>query len=76
MSQTDKLPMLSFTSEVMALLPYSHLENVLFIVHQIAGIISVEGNDLLSRLMTYLRPHGLSNEDSDPNEKDKVEHQG
>jgi hypothetical protein len=70
---TNVLPLLSFTSEVVAYLPYSHLENVLFIVHHISGIISVQGNDLLSRLTSFLSQYGLSNNDTDPNEKDKIE---
>lgn len=65
--------MLSFISEVIAFLPYNHLENVLYIVHQIIGIISVEGNDVMSRLTAFLRPYGLSSEDDDPNEEDKLE---
>ena len=72
-SPLDKVPMLSFTSEVIAYLPYNHLGDVLFIIHNIAGVLSLEGNETMSRLMSFLRPYGLSNDDGDPTEEDKLE---
>ncbi len=72
-SQPNKLQLLSFTAEVIAYLPYNHLENILFIVHQISGIVSVKGNDVLSRLHLFLCPLGLTTEDSDLGEDDKLE---
>ena len=70
---TTRLSSLSFISEVIAYLPYSHLGDLLFIVHRISGIVALEGNEIMSRLSSFLRPYGLSGEDVDPGEIDKIE---
>lgn len=69
----EGVPMLSFMSEVIAYLPYNHLGDVLFIVHKISAITSLEGNEILSKLNSFLGPCGMANDDSDLAEVDELE---
>lgn len=65
--------MLSFMSEVIAYLPYNHLSDVLFIAHKISAITSLEGNEILTKMNSFLRPCGMANDDSDLAEVDELE---
>jgi len=68
-----KIPLLCFAAEIVAHLPYNHLADVLFIVHQISGSISVDGNEFMMRFADFLQPYGLTNEDGDLTEMDVIE---
>ena len=63
-SRIKQLPMLCFAAEMIAHLPYNHLGDVLFIVHHISSIISLEGVSLVYRLVDFLKPHGLVSKES------------
>jgi len=73
LSLEERVPMLSFMSEVIAYLPYNHLGDVLFIVHRINAIASLEGNEIFAKMNTFLRPFGLSNDNADLAEVDQLE---
>lgn len=69
-----RIPLLSFTAEIIAHLPYNHLGDVLFIVHHVSGNIAMEGNDFMMRFAEFLYPFGLTNnEDGDLTEEDIIE---
>lgn len=57
------LPMLSFTSQVLAYLPYAFASDPLYIIYNISSTLALRGPDLLDRLASFLRPHGLSSSD-------------
>ena len=57
------LELLSFTSQVMAYLPYGVPSDPLYVIHYVTTTIAVHGNDLLDRFASFLRPHGLASED-------------
>jgi cohesin loading factor subunit SCC2 len=59
----EDLPMLSFTSQVLAYLPYSVASDPLYIIHNISSSLALRGPDLLDRLATFFRPYGLSSSD-------------
>lgn len=70
------LPMLSFTSQVLAYLPYSAASDPLYIIHNISSTLALRGPDLLDRLANFLRPYGLASSDEmdEPNtEEDDLE---
>jgi cohesin loading factor subunit SCC2 len=56
------LELLSYTSQVLAYLPYGFPSDVLFVIRLSDGIISRCGNELLEKLTDYLRPHGFVTE--------------
>ena len=58
------LPLLSFTSQVLALLPYSFAGDPLYIIHYISSFLALQGADLLDRFAAFLRPYGLSSSDA------------
>ncbi|CAJ1949314.1 unnamed protein product [Cylindrotheca closterium] len=57
------LPMLCFTSQVLAHLPYSVASDPLYIIHVITASLALRAPDLLDRLASFLRPYGLSSSD-------------
>lgn len=57
------LPMLCFTSQVLAYLPYSVASDPLYIIHVITGSLALRAPDLLDRLADFLRPYGLASSD-------------
>jgi cohesin loading factor subunit SCC2 len=57
------LELLSFTSQVLAYLPYGFPSDPLFIIHYITTTIALHGNDLLDRFADFFRPYGLASED-------------
>lgn len=71
-SPMSRVPLLSFTSEVLAYLPYNHLGDVLFVIHNIASIVNLESNEILTKMNSFLRSYGLSEKDADTVEKDKL----
>lgn len=58
------LPMLSFTSQVLAYLPYAVASDPLYIIYNISSTLALRGPDLLDRLALFLRPLGLSSSDA------------
>lgn len=58
------LPLLSFTAQVLAYLPYKVASDPLFIIYSITSALALRGPDLLDRLANFLRPYGLSSEDA------------
>lgn len=59
----EDLPMLSFTCQVLAYLPYSAASDPLYIIHSMSSSLALRGPDLLDRLATFLRPYGMSSSD-------------
>lgn len=57
---TEDLPLLSFTAQVLAYLPYKVASDPLFIIYTINAMLALRGPDLLDRLASFLRPYGLS----------------
>lgn len=57
------LPLLSFTSQVLAYLPYKVASDPLFIIYSITSMLALRGPDLLDRLAAFLRSYGLSEAD-------------
>eukprot|EP00980_Cylindrotheca_fusiformis_P014094 scaffold3702_cov126-Cylindrotheca_fusiformis.AAC.6 len=61
----EDLPMLSFTSQVLAYLPYNAASDPLYIIHNISSSLALRGPDLLDRLANFLRPYGFSSGDDE-----------
>mmetsp|Transcript_4615 Transcript_4615/g.10933 ORF Transcript_4615/g.10933 Transcript_4615/m.10933 type:complete len:1809 (+) Transcript_4615:256-5682(+) len=57
------LPMLCFTSQVLAYLPYSVASDPLYIIHVITASLALRAPDLLDRLAGFLRPYDLASSD-------------
>ena len=57
------LPLLCFTSQVLAYLPYAYASDPLYIIHNISSTLALQGADLLDRLAAFLRPYGLASSD-------------
>jgi cohesin loading factor subunit SCC2 len=57
------LPLLSFTSQVLAYLPYAFASDPLYIVHNISSTLALQGADVLDRFASFLRPYNLSSSD-------------
>ncbi|KAL3916072.1 MAG: hypothetical protein SGILL_005346, partial [Bacillariaceae sp.] len=57
------LELLSFTSQVIAYLPYGFATDVLYIIHFANQAVALHGDALLDRLANLLRPHGLAGEE-------------
>lgn len=59
----EDIPLLSFTAQVLAYLPYKVPSDPLFIIYSINSALALRGPDLLDRLASFLRPYGLSSAD-------------
>ncbi len=59
----EDLPLLSFTAQVLAYLPYKVASDPLFIIYTINSALALRGPDLLDRLASFLRPYGLCSTD-------------
>jgi cohesin loading factor subunit SCC2 len=59
----DDLPLLSFTAQVLAHLPYKVASDPLFIMYNINSALALRGPDLLDRFAAFLRQYGLSSSD-------------
>jgi cohesin loading factor subunit SCC2 len=57
------LELLSYTSQVLAYLPYGYASDPLYIIHTIDSIVSVQGPELVDAFASFLRPHGLAGDD-------------
>ena len=57
------LPLLSFTAQVLAYLPYKAASDPLFVMYSINSALALRGPDLLDRFAAFLRPYGLSSSD-------------
>jgi cohesin loading factor subunit SCC2 len=57
------LDLLSFSSQVLAHLPYNSVGDPLFIIYHISSTIAFQGSQLLDRLADVLRPVGLASDD-------------
>jgi cohesin loading factor subunit SCC2 len=69
-SQTKKvdssmatLKLLSYTSQVLAYLPYNVASDPLYIIYYISSNIALQGADLLDNFAAFLRPYGLASTD-------------
>ena len=58
--QEKDLPLLSFTAQVLAHLPYSVGTDPLFIIHHLSGMTAIQGAQLLDRLSSFLRLYDLT----------------
>lgn len=58
------LPMLCFTSQVLAHLPYSVASDPLYIIHVTTASLALRAPELLDRLASFLRPYGLASSDA------------
>ncbi|KAG7341962.1 sister chromatid cohesion C-terminus-domain containing protein [Nitzschia inconspicua] len=58
------LELLSYTSQVLAYLPYGYPSDVLFVIHRSDAIITRTGNDLLEKISLFLQDCGLLSEDN------------
>ena len=67
-SAMTSLRLLSYTSQVLAYLPYYVPSDPLYIIYYISSNIALQGADLLDNFATFLRPYGLSS----PDELDEV----
>jgi len=59
----EGLPLLSFTSQVLAYLPYRVASDPLFIIYNINSLLALRGPDILDRLAAFLRQYGLCSTD-------------
>lgn len=59
----EDLPLLSFTAQVLAYLPYKVASDPLFIIYSINAALALRGPELLDRLANFLRPYGLCSTD-------------
>ena len=57
------LMLLSYTSQVLAYLPYSVASDPLYIIYYISSNIALQGADLLDNFAAFLRPYGLASSD-------------
>jgi len=64
-SSERDLHLLSFTSQILAHLPYNSSGDPLFIIHKITAIVTLQGIELLEKLASVLRPVGLASSDED-----------
>ena len=55
----QRLPLLSFTAQFLAHLPYASTNDPLYIIHHIQNLAAVEGAQLLDRLCSFLEDQGL-----------------
>mmetsp|Transcript_16813 Transcript_16813/g.19377 ORF Transcript_16813/g.19377 Transcript_16813/m.19377 type:complete len:1762 (+) Transcript_16813:148-5433(+) len=62
-SYMNDILLLSYTSQVLAYLPYNVASDALYIIYYISSNIALQGADLLDKLAVFLRPYGLSSED-------------
>jgi len=62
-SSISRLMLLSYTSQVLAYLPYSVASDALYIIYYISSNIALQGADLLDKFAAFLRPHGLASDD-------------
>jgi cohesin loading factor subunit SCC2 len=62
-SYMNDLMLLSFTSQILAYLPYSVPSDVLYIIYYISSNIALQGADLLDKFSAFLRPYGLASDD-------------
>lgn len=46
-------------------MPYNHLGDVLCIIHNIDGLVTLEGPEIMTKFTEFFRPHGLSDDDGD-----------
>jgi cohesin loading factor subunit SCC2 len=59
----SNLPLLGFTAEILAYLPYTVATDPLFIIHQIGSLVSLQGEQVIDHLAECLRPVGLASDD-------------
>ncbi len=69
----NKVPILSYISEILAYLPFNHLGDVLFIIHSISETIALEGNEITRKMAAFLQSNGISDTDPDPSYFDVLE---
>jgi cohesin loading factor subunit SCC2 len=57
------LSLLSFTSQILAYLPYAAASDPLFIIHHIGSIVTIQGTQIVDAFAALLRPAGLASND-------------
>lgn len=62
-SSMTSLMLLSYTSQVLAYLPYNYASDPLYIIYYISSNIALQGADLLDNFAEFLRPFGLASAD-------------
>lgn len=62
-SSIARLMLLSYTSQVLAYLPYNVASDPLYIIYYISSNIALQGADLLDSFAEFLRPYGLASKD-------------
>jgi len=69
----NKIPLLSYITEVLASLPFNHLGDVIFTIHTISEKISLETYEVMRKITQFLHLYGLSSTDPDPTTVDTLE---
>ncbi len=72
-SKSENLPLLCYFTAILAHLPFTHLGDVLFILHLITEAITLEGNELMGNLARFLNSMGFSDVDPDTSVVDCLE---
>jgi cohesin loading factor subunit SCC2 len=62
-SSMASLMLLSYTSQVLAYLPYNVASDPLYTIYYISSNIALQGADLLDNFAAFLRPYGLASAD-------------
>lgn len=55
----EKIPLLSFVSQVLAHLPYITADDPLFLVYNVQGMVAVQGQQLVDKLTIFLQNQGI-----------------
>lgn len=72
-TKSENIPLLCYFTEILAFLPFSHLGDVLFILHLVSETITLEGNELMGNLSRFLNANGFSEVDPDATVVDCLE---
>ena len=55
----ERIPLLSFVSQVLAHLPYSTADDPLFLVYNVQSMVAVQGQQLVDKLSMFLQNQGI-----------------
>lgn len=69
----DRILMSSFIAEIIAYLPYNHLQDVLHVVSTIHRHVGFDAAELGAKMHAFLQPYGVVNEDFDFGDIDALE---
>ncbi len=72
-STSENIPFLCYFTEILANLPFTHLGDVLFILHMVSEVVTLEGNELMGTMTRFLNAMGFHEVDPDTSVVDCVE---